>query len=444
MFNKEILSLLGITDNEVISENNYKGNIQLHKLYEADKNYANIENEKREYVLDYNNLIGYQENGFTHKQGGNKRYFQPNTMIFSNNFKLSEKDIASIKEIEEKITDKNNKIIPNKEFKAIKKTTPAELANEYDISKYSKILLDSNYDNLEKSTAEIMVNKNLPFLKKIFLSQELSKYKKGKENNLNELINDTNNQLNNEGLKKAQGGELLRQAYNLDFTNTDNTVNTDNINQKKKKEKKYNLYNDNNYFRENTALQNLYNLSELANIDNIYEKPIDIKMPFIPLKENNTVEMLKNNAINQLKQYAYSLDKMNINSNLKATLLTNAQAKINENLNNSIFSANQQSLNIDNQNNQNLAKTIYENNVNTQKELQRVGQANNLINSKSQEYKQDIIRDILIKKFNYDENINNLKYVNALSEQYDLDPKTLNFVFEKGKKMNFDFSTLFQ
>lgn len=124
---------------------------------------ANVEVEKNEIVAgDLNGdgmLETYVAGGKRHSQGGTPLNLPDDTFIFS--------DTASMR-----IKDPN---ILQKFGKSSGSYTPADLAKQYDINKYRKILQDPNSDAIDKKTAELMIRNYTMKLGALALAQESKK-----------------------------------------------------------------------------------------------------------------------------------------------------------------------------------------------------------------------------------------------------------------------------
>jgi hypothetical protein len=106
---------------------------------------ANVEVEKDEVVTGDLNGDGMMESyiagGKRHSQGGTPLNLPDDTFIFSDTASMRIKD----------------PVILSKFGKTSGSYTPADLAKQYDLNKYLKILQDPNSYAVEKKTAEIMI-----------------------------------------------------------------------------------------------------------------------------------------------------------------------------------------------------------------------------------------------------------------------------------------------
>jgi len=138
-------------------------------LTPIDRKFANIEAEKGEtlYDLDVDGLPAhYNIEGKKHTQGGTPLSTNDHSFIFSADKNLKIKDPYLLAEFGKLV--KKDKTKQGGEL-------PADLAKQYDINKYRKILADPNSDKLERETAEQMIkNYNLK-LSKLALVQESMK-----------------------------------------------------------------------------------------------------------------------------------------------------------------------------------------------------------------------------------------------------------------------------
>lgn len=132
-----------------------------------DRDKANLEAEKGETAYGDINGDGFTEHykigGKRHHEGGTPLNLPDDTFIFS--------DTASMKIKDPKILAKFGKDTKEKG----KSYTPAELAKQYDINKYRKILQDPNSDALDKKTAELMIRNYNMKLGALALAQESKK-----------------------------------------------------------------------------------------------------------------------------------------------------------------------------------------------------------------------------------------------------------------------------
>jgi len=138
-------------------------------LTPIDPKFANIEAEKGETLLDLD-VDGlpahYKIEGKKHSQGGTPLSTNDHSFIFSADKALKIKDPYLLAEFGK--LSKNAKAKNGGEL-------PADIAKQYDINKYRKILSDPNSDKVERETAEQMIkNYNLK-LSKLALVQESMK-----------------------------------------------------------------------------------------------------------------------------------------------------------------------------------------------------------------------------------------------------------------------------
>jgi hypothetical protein len=123
---------------------------------------ANIEAEKGETaygdLLGNGDMIQMNIGGQRHSQGGTPLNVPEGTFIFSDTAKMRIKDPQILKYFS----------LPAKS----KGYTPAEIAKRYDIVKYKAIIEDPNADELNKSTAQLMVKKYQEKLGQLALVQE--------------------------------------------------------------------------------------------------------------------------------------------------------------------------------------------------------------------------------------------------------------------------------
>lgn len=124
---------------------------------------ANVEVEKNEIVAgDLNGdgmLETYVAGGKRHSQGGTPLNLPDDTFIFSDTASMRIKDPA----------------ILAKFGKSSGSYTPADLAKQYDINKYRKILQDPNSDAIDRKTAELMIRNYTMKLGALALAQESKK-----------------------------------------------------------------------------------------------------------------------------------------------------------------------------------------------------------------------------------------------------------------------------
>lgn len=134
-------------------------------LQPIPRDQANLEAEKGETAYGDINGDGFPEHytiaGKRHHEGGTPLDLPDDTFIFS--------DTKSMKIKDPKILAKFGKNTKNKSY------TPAELAKQYDINKYRKILQDPDSDSLDKKTAELMIRNYNMKLGALALAQESKK-----------------------------------------------------------------------------------------------------------------------------------------------------------------------------------------------------------------------------------------------------------------------------
>jgi hypothetical protein len=130
---------------------------------------ANLEAEGGETVYGDLNGDNFPEHkvikGPRHSEGGVPLKLPEDSFIFS--------DTNSMKINDENILQMFNK--PMKKGKGNKGYTPAELAKQYDIDRYRKILQDPNSDNVDRKTAELMIRNYNMKLGALALAQESKK-----------------------------------------------------------------------------------------------------------------------------------------------------------------------------------------------------------------------------------------------------------------------------
>lgn len=140
-------------------------------LKPVDREDSNMEAEKGEtaYLPDVNGLAAhYKIAGAKHSNGGTPLNLPDNAFIFSDTHKLKIKDPEILKSF----------------GKTSGKYTPADLAKQYEINKYRKILADPSSDKLMVDTAEKMISNYNIKLGKLALVQEA---KKGFPNGIPEI-----------------------------------------------------------------------------------------------------------------------------------------------------------------------------------------------------------------------------------------------------------------
>lgn len=124
---------------------------------------ANVEVEKGEIVAgDLNGdgmLETYVAGGKRHTQGGTPLNLPDDTFIFSDTKSMMIKDPNILKKF----------------GKSSGSYTPADLAKQYDINKYRKILQDPNSDAIDRKTAELMIRNYSIKLGALALAQESKK-----------------------------------------------------------------------------------------------------------------------------------------------------------------------------------------------------------------------------------------------------------------------------
>lgn len=138
-------------------------NVSVKKVLEpTDWDNANLEAEKGETVVTDLNRDGIPQHfkigGKRHSEGGTPLNLPPDSFIFSRDksMKIKNEDIL--------------KMFGKKEKRG--GFTPADIAKQYDINEYRKVLADPDSDDLQRETAEMMIaNYNLK-LGKLALAQE--------------------------------------------------------------------------------------------------------------------------------------------------------------------------------------------------------------------------------------------------------------------------------
>ena len=124
---------------------------------------ANVEVEKNEIVAgDLNGdgmLETYVAGGKRHSQGGTPLNLPDDTFIFSDTKSMRIKDPNMLQKF----------------GKTSGSYTPADLAKQYDINKYRKILQDPNSDTIDRKTAELMIRNYTVKLGALALAQESKK-----------------------------------------------------------------------------------------------------------------------------------------------------------------------------------------------------------------------------------------------------------------------------
>lgn len=138
-------------------------------LTRVPRDKANLEAEGGETAYgDINGdgmLEHYNIEGPRHNAGGVPLDLPDDSFIFSDFNQMKIKDPKVLKQFG-KATDKTKKS---------KGYTPAELAKQYDINKYRKILQDPNSDSLDKKTAELMIKNYNMKLGGLAIAQEAKK-----------------------------------------------------------------------------------------------------------------------------------------------------------------------------------------------------------------------------------------------------------------------------
>lgn len=131
----------------------------------TERDEANVEAERGEILITDSLFTGFPElfviGGKNHSEGGTPLNVTDNSFVFSKDKTLKIKN------------DDIQKVFGKKE----KKTgyTPAELAKQYEINKYRKILADPDSDNMERETAELMIKNYNEKLGQLALVQESMK-----------------------------------------------------------------------------------------------------------------------------------------------------------------------------------------------------------------------------------------------------------------------------
>lgn len=131
-------------------------------LKPTDWDQANLEAEKGETVVTNLNYDGipehYKIGGKRHYEGGTPLNLPPNSFIFSRDRSMRIKDEEILKIFNMKPTKKGY--------------TPADIAKQYDINKYRRILADPDTEDLQRETAEMMISNYNMKLGKLALVQE--------------------------------------------------------------------------------------------------------------------------------------------------------------------------------------------------------------------------------------------------------------------------------
>lgn len=139
-------------------------------LKPTDWDQANLEAEKGETVVTNLNYDGIPEHytigGKRHYEGGTPLNLPPNSFIFSRDRSMRIKDEEILKMFN---------MTPTK-----KGYTPADIAKQYNINKYRKILADPNSEDLQRKTAEMMItNYNLKLGKLALVQESLKGFPQG-------------------------------------------------------------------------------------------------------------------------------------------------------------------------------------------------------------------------------------------------------------------------
>lgn len=133
-------------------------------LQPVDEEDSNLEAEVAEQVVTNLNFDGIPENytvgGKRHYNGGTPLNLPNNSFVFSR---------------DKKMRISNSDILKMFGKKSRKAATPADLAKKYKLNDYKKVLLDKDADDLEKSTAELMIANYNEKLGKLSLVQESMK-----------------------------------------------------------------------------------------------------------------------------------------------------------------------------------------------------------------------------------------------------------------------------
>lgn len=132
----------------------------------VDKDVANVEAEKGEVVVSNYMNDGIPElyvvGGKPHSKGGTPLNLPNNSFVFSKDKSLS-------------ISDQNILKMFGKSGKGKNKYTPAELAKQYKINDYRKVLADPSSDDLQRTTAEKMIQNYVNKLGALSMAQESMK-----------------------------------------------------------------------------------------------------------------------------------------------------------------------------------------------------------------------------------------------------------------------------
>ena len=154
-----------------------KPNMKVTNVLTADpRDRSNLEAEGGETAYGDINGDGLPEHkiikGPRHAQGGVPLSLPDDTFIFSD-YKRGNKGEKSMKINDPDILAQFGK--GGKKGEKGKGFTPAELAKQYDVEKYRKILQDPDSDRLERSTAELMIKNYVMKLGALALAQESKK-----------------------------------------------------------------------------------------------------------------------------------------------------------------------------------------------------------------------------------------------------------------------------
>jgi hypothetical protein len=130
-------------------------------LKPVSRDNANIEAEKGEtaFILDKEGLPAhYKIGGKRHSKGGTPLNVPDDTFIFSDTKSMVIKDLNVLSQ-----------------FGETKPKTPAKIAEKYDLNQYRKVLSDKHTDDLQRQTAEKMIENYTMILGKLALVQESMK-----------------------------------------------------------------------------------------------------------------------------------------------------------------------------------------------------------------------------------------------------------------------------
>ena len=140
-----------------------------HTLKPVDRDSANLEAEKNEYVVTDLEGDGIPENyrvgGSRHSEGGTPLNLPEDSFIFSDTRDLLIKDKDILAEFEMPISKKGKS----------KSYTPAQIAKKYNLNDYKELLRDPMSDKLQIDTAEQMITNHTLKLGKLALVQESMK-----------------------------------------------------------------------------------------------------------------------------------------------------------------------------------------------------------------------------------------------------------------------------